>query len=31
MFADGGYAKRSWEELITSGIADDKAAFERSL
>lgn len=30
MFADGGYAKRSWEELITSGIADDKAAFERS-
>lgn len=31
MFADGSYAKRSWEELITSGIADDKAAFERSL
>ena len=31
LFADGGYAKRSWEELITSGIADDRAAQKRSL
>ena len=29
--ADGGYARRSWEQLITSGIADDKAAQKRSL
>lgn len=31
LFADGGYAKRSWEQLITSGIADDKAAQKKSL
>ena len=29
--ADGGYARRSWEQLITSGIADDKAAQKKSL
>ena len=31
LFADGGYAKKSWEQLITSGIADDKAAQKKSL
>lgn len=31
LFADGGYARRSWEELVTSGIADDKAAQKKSL
>ena len=31
LFSDGGYARRSWEELIVSGIADDKAAQLRSL
>ena len=24
LFSDGGYAKKSWEEMITSGIAADK-------
>ena len=31
LYADGGYARRSWEQLITSGIADDKAAQKQSL
>ena len=31
LYADGGYAKKSWEQLITSGIADDKAAQKKSL
>lgn len=31
LYADGGYARRSWEQLITSGIADDKAAQKKSL
>ena len=31
LFADGGYAAKSWQELITSGIADDKAAQKKSL
>lgn len=31
LYSDGGYASRSWEELIVSGIADDKAAQLRSL
>ena len=31
LYPDGGYASRSWEELIVSGIADDKAAQFRSL
>ena len=30
-YADGGYARKSWEQLITSGIADDKAAQKKSL
>ena len=29
--ANGGYARRSWEQLITSGIADDKVAQKKSL
>lgn len=31
LYADGGYARKSWEQLITSGIADDKAAQRKSL
>lgn len=31
LFSDGGYARRSWEQLVTSGIADDKAAQKTSL
>ena len=31
LFADGGYARKSWEEQITSGIADDRAAQKKSL
>ena len=31
LFSDGGYARKSWEQLITSGIADDKAAQKKSL
>ena len=31
LFSDGGYAKKSWEKLITSGIAVDKRAQEKSL
>ena len=31
LFSDGGYAKKSWEEMITSGIAADKAAQKKSL
>ncbi len=31
LFSDGGYANRSWKELIVSDIADDKAAQLRSL
>ena len=31
LYADGGYARKSWEQLITSGIADDKAAQKKSL
>lgn len=31
LFADGGYAKKSREELITSGIAADKAQQKKSL
>ena len=29
--ADGGYARRSWEEMITSGIATDRKAQQQSL
>ena len=31
LFSDGGYARKSWEKLITSGIADDKKAQKKSL
>ena len=31
LFSDGGYARKSWEEMITSGIAADKAAQKQSL
>lgn len=31
LFADGGYARKSWEEPITSGIAADKEAQKKSL
>lgn len=31
LFSDGGYARKSWEELITSGVAVDKTAQRKSL
>lgn len=31
LFSDGGYARKSWEEMITSGISADKAAQKKSL
>lgn len=31
LFSDGGYARKSWEEQITSGIAADKGQQKRSL
>lgn len=31
LFSDGGYAKKSWEEQITSVIADDKEQQKKSL
>ena len=31
LFSDGGYATRSWKEMITSGISQDKALQRRSL
>lgn len=31
LFADGGYATKSWKEMITSGIALDKKEQKRSL
>ncbi|MBP3866255.1 MAG: N-acyl homoserine lactonase family protein [Eggerthellaceae bacterium] len=31
LFSDGGYARKSWEEQITSGIAADKEAQKKSL
>lgn len=31
LFSDGGYATRSWKEMITSGIAADKNAQKKSL
>jgi hypothetical protein len=31
-FGDGGYATKSWKEMITSGVAlDKKSCFPRSL
>ena len=31
LFSDGGYAARSWQEQITSGIAADKVQQKKSL
>ena len=31
LFSDGGYATKSWEEMITSGVAEDKALQRKSL
>ena len=31
LFSDGGYARKSWEQMITSGIAADKALQKHSL
>jgi glyoxylase-like metal-dependent hydrolase (beta-lactamase superfamily II) len=31
LFSDGGYARKSWEEMITSGIAADKTLQKQSL
>ena len=31
LFSDGGYARKSWEEMITSGIAADKVQQKNSL
>lgn len=31
LFSDGGYAKKSWEEQITSGIADNREQQKKSL
>lgn len=31
LFSDGGYARRSWEEIVTSGISADKIAQKKSL
>ena len=31
LFSDGGYAKKSWEEQITSGVADNKEQQKKSL
>lgn len=31
LFSDGGYAKKSWEKMITSGIAADKTQQKNSL
>lgn len=31
LFGDGGYSERSWKELITSGIAEDKEQQKKSL
>ena len=31
LFSDGGYGDKSWQEQITSGIADDKVAQKKSL
>lgn len=31
LFSDGGYAEKSWKEMITSGIAEDKVQQRKSL
>ena len=31
LFSDGGYSRRSWEDMVVSGIANDRGAQRRSL
>lgn len=31
LFSDGGYARKSWEQMIASGIAADKTLQKQSL
>lgn len=31
LFSDGGYASRSWQDMVLSGIANDRAAQKKSL
>ena len=31
LFSDGGYATKSWKEMITSGVCEDKSAQIQSL
>lgn len=31
LFSDGGYAEKSWKEMLVSGIADDRVMQEKSL
>ena len=31
LFSDGGYARKSWEQMITSGIAAHKTLQKQSL
>ena len=31
LLSDGGYARKSWEQMITSGIAADKTLQKQSL
>lgn len=31
LFSDGGYSRKSWEELICPGISDDKKTQLKSL
>ena len=31
LFSDGGYAKKSWDEMILSGIAADRTLQKKSL
>ena len=31
LFSDGGYATKSWKDMITSGVSEDKVAQRKSL
>lgn len=31
LFSDGGYASKSWQDIILSGVCTDKAAQRKSL
>ena len=31
LFSDGGYSRRSWEDMVVSGIANDRSAQKKSL